>query len=123
MKVLILCDDLWHPGEVLKRGLAPLEREGFGLDFVGAPKDILTEGFLRRYDVIVNARGNAHTPGNSSAPWFEPGVTAVMPRISAGMSKRDTDSSPSTPGTPPTARTPWRISSAMISSNIPRSAT
>ena len=80
MEILVLCDDLWHPGEVLKRGLAPLGEDAFDLDFVGAPKDILTDGFIRRYDVIVNARGNAHTPGNSSAPWFEPGVTAVMPQ-------------------------------------------
>ena len=79
MNVLVLCDDIWHPGEVVKRGLAPLEKDGFALDFVGAPKDILTDSFIRRYDVIVNARGNAHSPANSSAPWFEPGVTAVMP--------------------------------------------
>ncbi len=79
MKVLILCDDIWHPGEVLKRGLKPLEKEGFELDFVSSPKDILTDAFLRRYDVIVNARGNSHSAANSGAPWFEPGVTAVMP--------------------------------------------
>ena len=56
MKVLILCDDLWHPGEVLKRGLAPLEKDGFDLDFVGAPKDILTDGFIEEHgrpDVII----------------------------------------------------------------------
>ena len=79
MKVLILCDDIWHPGEVLKRGLKPLEKEDFDLDFVSSPKDILTDAFLRRYDVIVNARGNSHSAANSGAPWFEPGVTAVMP--------------------------------------------
>ena len=42
MKVLVLCDDIWHPGEVVKRGLAPLADEGFALDFVSSPKDILT---------------------------------------------------------------------------------
>lgn len=78
MNVLVLCDDIWHPGEVLKRGLKPLGDE-FALDFVSSPKDILTDGFLRRYDVVVNARGNSHSAANSGAPWFEPGVTAVMP--------------------------------------------
>lgn len=79
MNVLILCDDLWHPGEVVERGLAPLREDGFALDFAHSPKDILTDGFLRRYDVIVNARGNSHSAANSTAPWFEPNVTAVMP--------------------------------------------
>ena len=79
MNVLILCDDLWHPGDVLKRGLKPLEADGFCLDFVPSPKDVLTNAFLRRYDVIVNGRGNSHSAANSSAPWFEPNVTAVMP--------------------------------------------
>ena len=79
MNVLVLCDDFWHPGEVIRRGLAPLEKDGFVLDFVEAPKDILTNEFIRRYDVIVNTRGNAHSPANRNAAWFEPGITAVMP--------------------------------------------
>ena len=28
MKVLVLCDDKWHPAEVVERGLAFLEEEG-----------------------------------------------------------------------------------------------
>ena len=79
MNVLVLCDDLWHPGEVVVRGMRPLRKLGYELDVVMAPKDILTVKMLRDYEVIVNARGNAHSPGNSSAPWFEPNVTAVMP--------------------------------------------
>ena len=79
MNILLLCDDLWHPGEVVTRGLRPLQKLGYALDVVTAPKDILTPGMLREYDVIINARGAAHSPANSGAPWFEPGVTEVMP--------------------------------------------
>lgn len=79
MKILVLCDDLWHPGEVIERGIAPLRELGYDFDFVKAPKDILTVKMIRRYEVIINARGNCHSPGNASAPWFEPNVTAVMP--------------------------------------------
>ena len=79
MNVLVICDDIWHPGEVVVRGLRPLEKQGYELDFVMAAKDILTKAMLYDYDVIINAKGNAHSPANSNAPWFEDGVTAVMP--------------------------------------------
>ena len=42
MNILLLCDDLWHPGEVVTRGLRPLQKLGYALDVVTAPKDILT---------------------------------------------------------------------------------
>ena len=79
MNVLVICDDIWHPGEVIVRGLKPLEKQGYELDFVMAAKDILTKDMLYNYDVIINAKGNAHSPANSSSPWFEDTVTAVMP--------------------------------------------
>lgn len=79
MKVLVLCDDLWHPGEVILRGMRKIDRSKYDMDFVMACKDILTNDMIREYDVIINAKGNCHSPGNASAPWFEPGVTAVMP--------------------------------------------
>lgn len=78
LKVLVICDDFWHPGEVVVRGLRKIEKE-FDFDVVMAAKDILTDRMIRDYDVIVNAKGNAHSPANHTAPWFEPGVTAVMP--------------------------------------------
>jgi len=79
MNVLVLCDDMWHPGEVIVRGLRNLKNKGYDLDFVMACKDILTVKMLENYDVIINARGDCHSPGNHNAVWFEDGVTAVMP--------------------------------------------
>lgn len=78
MKVLFICDDLWHPAEVLMRGLSSLQKEGYELDFVRTAKDILTPAMLREYPVVVNAKGNAVNAANSE-PWFEPTVTEVMP--------------------------------------------
>lgn len=80
MNVLVLCDDTWHPGEVIERGLRPIANLGVALDFVRAPKDILTREMIREYDVVICARGNCHSAGNPSAPWFEPNITAVMPK-------------------------------------------
>lgn len=79
LQVLLLCDDFWHPGEVITRGLRHLS--GFAaLDVVTRPKDILTVKMLDDYDVIVNARSDVHSPANKDVPWFEEGVAAVMPR-------------------------------------------
>jgi len=40
MKVLVLCDDLWHPGEVILRGMRKIDRSKYDLDFVMACKCI-----------------------------------------------------------------------------------
>ena len=121
MNVLVLCDDFWHPGEVIRRGLAPLEKDGFVLDFVEAPKDILTNEFIRRYDVIVNTRGNAHSPANRNAAWFEPGITAVMPEDFKKYVEEGHGFVAIHAGN--TFRIPWRSSSATNSSAIRHSAT
>ena len=46
MKILVLCDDKWHPAEVVEKGMAFLTEEGFELDFVKDAKDILTPEML-----------------------------------------------------------------------------
>ncbi len=78
MKVLFLCDDVWHPSEVLERGLMQMDQEDITFDIVRTAKDIVTPAMLRRYDVTVIAKGNAVNAANS-APWFEPGVTECGP--------------------------------------------
>ena len=42
MKILVTCDDYWHPGEVIERGLSFLREDGHELHFVQAAKDILS---------------------------------------------------------------------------------
>ena len=79
MKVLLLCDDLWHPGETVQYGLNFLVDKGYTLDTVMDAKDIVTPELLRSYDAIIIAKGNALTGANSTAPWFEDGITFVPP--------------------------------------------
>lgn len=76
MKVLVVCDDLWHPAEVIKRGMQGLDSNRYDLDFVMAAKDILTPEYIKAFDVIIVAKGNAVTSANT-APWFEDTVTEV----------------------------------------------
>lgn len=79
MKVLMICDDIWHPVEVIKMGMAYLDQKKYQFDIVMTAKDILTPELLREYPVIINAKGNAINAANS-APWFEPTVTEVGPK-------------------------------------------
>lgn len=52
------CDDFWHPGEVIERGLQFLKDDGHILDFVRDAKDILTPDMLAEYPLFINARMN-----------------------------------------------------------------
>ncbi len=77
MKVLVLCDDYWHPGEVIEAGLKPLEGE-FAIDYVRDAKDMLTREMLEEYGVIVCCKSNQINGANQN-PWFQEEVTEVMP--------------------------------------------
>ncbi len=78
MKVLLICDDKFHPGEVLKEGLSGMEQQGFRFDFMMEAKEMLTPELLWEYPVVIVARGNP--PMDDGRPsWFEPGVSRTMP--------------------------------------------
>lgn len=78
-QILVLCDDIWHPAEVIQRGLCDLQDKEFHFDFVCDAKDILTPEMIARYPLIMNCKGNELTSGNNQ-PWFEDGVTEVGPK-------------------------------------------
>lgn len=78
MKLLLIADDYWHPAEVLTRGLAFLTENGHTMDVVMDAKDIVTEELLRRYEVVIIAKGNQLVNGNQHG-WFDDGVTLVGP--------------------------------------------
>lgn len=78
MKLLLICDDYWHPYEVLARGLAFLTENGHTIDTVFDAKDIVTGDLLKKYDVVIIAKGNNIHSGNQHA-WFYDGVTLLSP--------------------------------------------
>lgn len=78
MKVILVCDDIWHPADVIERGLKAMDCEDIEFDLVKTAKDILTPEMLREYDALIIAKGNAINAANS-APWFEPTVTECGP--------------------------------------------
>ena len=76
LNVLVLCDDYWHPGEVIEMGIRPLEGLEFHFDFVRDAKDILTPEFIASYQVIVCCKGNSINASNRS-PWLTDDITEV----------------------------------------------
>ena len=77
-KVLILCDDLWHPAEVVELGIRGLGDGAYQFDMIRTAKDILTPARLAQYPVVLIAKSNSVNAANS-APWFEDTVTEADP--------------------------------------------
>lgn len=77
MNILVLAGSMWHPSEMIRRGLADISDYHF--DFVEDAKDILTSEMLACYPVILCCKSNNLT-GSTDAPWFEENVTEVMPK-------------------------------------------
>ena len=77
-KILVLCDDLWHPAEVIERGIRGVGDGAYSFDVVKSAKDILTPKRLEQYDAVIIAKSNNVNAANT-APWFEESVTEVGP--------------------------------------------
>ncbi|MCL2442810.1 MAG: ThuA domain-containing protein [Treponema sp.] len=52
MKVLLICDDYYHPGQVIIDGIVPLEKNGFQFDIIKNADDFSADK-LRDYPVIL----------------------------------------------------------------------
>ena len=76
-RILVICDDVWHPAEVIEKGILSLAAEDDQFEFVKAAKDILTSEMIAEYPLIICCKSNNVTSGNP-APWFENTVTEVM---------------------------------------------
>lgn len=50
MNILLICDDLWHPGETIRFGLNFLTEQDHTLQTVMDAKDIVTPELLRQFD-------------------------------------------------------------------------
>ena len=76
-KILVICDDVWHPAEVIEKGIMLFAADQYHFEFVKAAKDILTPEMIEEYPLIVCCKSNNVTSGNPE-PWFEDTVTEVM---------------------------------------------
>jgi len=72
MRVLLLCDDYYHPGDVPERGLAPLREKGIEFDVNKNAKE-LDLGNLGDYSVVVISKSD-HTSKQDEDPWKTPAM-------------------------------------------------
>ena len=57
MRVLIVCDDYWHPGQVIIDGTAPLSQQGFQFDVIKNANDFSPEK-LKEYPAVLLAKSD-----------------------------------------------------------------
>ena len=63
MKILVICDDHYHPGQTVKDGLAPLKDKGYQFDFVEDGLAVKPEN-LKDYAVVILSKCDEATPDN-----------------------------------------------------------
>jgi len=57
MRVLLLCDDYWHPGQIPIDGVAPLANQGFQFDIIKDAKEFKPD-MLSGYPVVLIAKSD-----------------------------------------------------------------
>ena len=67
MRILLICDDYWHPGQVPIDGVKPLEQLGFKFDIITNANDCLPEN-LPKYNVILLCKSD-EVSGTDRQPW------------------------------------------------------
>jgi len=67
MRVLLLCDDYWHPAQLLIDGVAPLAADGFQFDIITNAKDF-TPNTLSSYPVVLLAKSD-EVSHEDKTPW------------------------------------------------------
>ena len=72
MKVLVICDDHYHPGQVVIDGIAPLGDLGYEFDVVRDGLALGPKSFAG-YPAIILSKSDEATPG-SKVSWLTPGV-------------------------------------------------
>ena len=66
MKILVICDDHYHPGQVIKDGLAPLKEKGFQFDVVENGLDVKPE-MLKNYPVVILSKCDEASPEDKTS--------------------------------------------------------
>jgi len=66
MRVLLLCDDFWHPGKIPIEGVSPLEKHGFRFDIIIDANDFKPE-MLIEYPVVILSKCDEVTPEDKTS--------------------------------------------------------
>jgi len=66
MRVLLICDDYWHPGQVPIDGIAPLKERGIEFDIITDANDFKTE-MLDSYPVVIMSKCDEISPTDKTS--------------------------------------------------------
>ena len=70
-RVLVVCDDAWHPAESIRLALESLHQEDFDFEFSKGVSGWQLER-LSRFSIVIFAKANITGPNNLK-PWLTPG--------------------------------------------------
>jgi type 1 glutamine amidotransferase len=76
MRVLVLCDDYWHPARTPRTGLAPLADEGFEFDWIENAAD-WSASTMAGYPVVLLTKSN-NVSSSDQTPWVTEEVQAAF---------------------------------------------
>jgi uncharacterized protein len=76
LRVLVLCDDKWHPAAVPRAGLAALGDVGFSFDWIENALDWSAER-MAQYPLVILAKAN-NVSSTDQTPWMTDEVQAAF---------------------------------------------
>lgn len=68
MRILVLCDDIYHVGETVREGLLPLEGDGVSFVFCKDGQGLTNQG-LASYELVLLSKSDQRSMGDES-PWL-----------------------------------------------------
>jgi type 1 glutamine amidotransferase len=83
MRVLVLCDDHWHPASVVRAGLKGLEERGFEFDWVEDASDWSAER-IAEYPVVLLSKSDKMSADNDRSWVSEKVQRAFVEHVRAG---------------------------------------
>ncbi|MEI4908128.1 hypothetical protein Q8G40_29005, partial [Klebsiella pneumoniae] len=87
VNILVLCDDQWHPADVVKGGLEPLRAGGFNFHYIletDAEWQDSLERLLTEYDLLILAKSN-RVSAVKEQPWLTAQTGGLLQRyVSVG---------------------------------------
>ena len=85
MRILALCDDIWHPAEITQKSLAGLGQFGFQFDWIEDANGFPVER-LAAYPAVILAKANQISSGDKT-PWMsEPVQRGFLDYVAGGCS-------------------------------------
>jgi len=76
MKVLVLCDDYWHPGRIPREGLRALHANEFAFEWIEDARD-LSPDTMMAYPLVILTKSNK-VSSNDQAGWMTEEMQAAF---------------------------------------------